>query len=172
MIILDTTHISLSAGMDEHGLDLPATFQAYQTQLELCVRKLWQNQETSKAWGRWLGLGDNMELVQKINAYAQKIHGQFEHLVIIGIGGSSLGAMAMFEALLPSYWNEHNPQQRQGHPKYYFVDNVDPDKLHGLLSILDLQRTLVNVITKSGTTAETMAGYLWLKAELEKSRGS
>lgn len=171
MIHLDTSNISQAAVGSAHGLDLKSAYAEYGPEVEQIVRTLWGNQNTPKAWLKWLTLGENTDLAHRVSAYAEEIKGQFDHLVILGIGGSSLGTMALFEALLTSYWNELSSEQRGGCPKYYFVDNVDPDKLQGLLAALDLKRTLVNVITKSGTTAETMAGYLWIKAEMEKAVG-
>lgn len=171
MLTLDTRNISEDAIGTIHGVDFPKAMVQYQAPLQHHIAALWQNPEQLNGWRRWLTLGDNADLVNRIEQYGQSVQGQFEHLVIIGIGGSALGALAMFQALLPSYWNELPREKRNGCPRYYFIDNVDPDKLQGLLNVLDLKRTLVNVITKSGTTAETMAGYLWLKAELEKAVG-
>jgi len=171
MITLETRNVSVDVVGREHGVDLPQAFAEWQPAIQDAVNHLWQNAETAGGWRRWLNLPNNTQLVADINQYAQSVHGQFEHLVVVGIGGSALGGVAMFEALLPSYWNERTPAQRGQHPRYYFVDNVDPDKLQALFEVLDLKKTLVNVITKSGTTAETMAGYLWLKDQLAKAVG-
>jgi glucose-6-phosphate isomerase len=171
MLELNTTNVTQAAVGQTHGLDLTKAYEEYRAPMRDMISQLWENKNTPNGWRRWLTLGENTELLKAVTDYANEVKGQFEHLVIIGIGGSALGGLAMFEALLPSYWNERAPQQRKNHPRYYFIDNVDPDKLTGLLSVLDLKRTLVNVITKSGTTSETMAGYLWLKAELEKEVG-
>lgn len=172
MLRFDPANVDEKIIGSRHGLNLSEIGKDNTAKITDAVNTLWQNRNTSGAWSRWLNLGENETLVQEVEKYAKQVHGQFDHLVIIGIGGSSLGAMAMFEALLPSYWNELTNEQRNGRPRYYFLDNVDPDKLHGLLNVLNLKRTLVNVITKSGTTAETMAGYLWLKARLEEAVGS
>ena len=51
------------------------------------------------------------------------------------------------------------------------MDNIDPDQISGLLDILDLKKTLVNVITKSGSTAETMSQYMIIKNRLEEELG-
>ena len=55
--------------------------------------------------------------------------------------------------------------------RIFFLDNVDPDQINGLLDILDLNKTLVNVITKSGDTAETMSQFMIVKDRLEKELG-
>ncbi len=172
MIALDTRNVTPEKIGAAHGFDLEKAFTEYAPRMAQITQHLWDNRQTEGGWRKWLNLGENTDLANRVTQYAESIRGQFEHLVIIGIGGSSLGGISMFEALLPSYWNERTMEQRAGRPRYYFIDNVDPDKIQGLFEVLDLKKTLVNVITKSGTTAETMAGYLWLKAELEKAVGT
>jgi glucose-6-phosphate isomerase len=98
--------------------------------------------------------------------------GRYDQLLVLGIGGSALGTIALSTALLPFRWNELGQTERQGRPRLYVLDNVDPDETDGLLRRLDFQRTLVNVISKSGTTAETMAGYLVVRERLEAAVGA
>ncbi len=100
-------------------------------------------------------------------SYAAANHGRYDALMVIGIGGSALGPIALATALLPFYWNELSPTRRRHMPRLYVLDNVDPDETVALLDRLDLERTLVNVISKSGTTGESMAGYLIIKQRLE-----
>lgn len=71
----------------------------------------------------------------------------FTDLVHIGIGGSDLGPRALYIAL-----QAHCLENRRVH----FISNVDPDDAHAVLAGLDLSRTLVNVVSKSGTTLETL----------------
>ena len=82
--------------------------------------------------------------------------------VVIGIGGSALGAAALRDALLP-------PVGRRP-PTLHILDNPDPDTVSALLARLDPARTLFNVVSKSGATAETMAQFLvvwrWLETAL------
>jgi glucose-6-phosphate isomerase len=104
--------------------------------------------------------------------YAATNHGKYDVLVVIGIGGSALGTIALATALLPFYWNELSPSRRRHAPRLYVLDNVDPDETAALLDRLDMERTLVNVISKSGTTGESMAGYLVIKQRLEAIVGA
>ncbi|UCC26476.1 MAG: glucose-6-phosphate isomerase [Gemmatimonadales bacterium] len=90
----------------------------------------------------------------------------FENLVVLGIGGSGLGAITLREGLLGQSWNERSDEDRSYFPRLYVLDNPDPETARGLLSRLDLRRTLVNVVSKSGTTAETMALYLVIRGML------
>lgn len=84
----------------------------------------------------------------------------FETVVVLGIGGSGLGAITLRDALLGSGWNELDQEARSHFPRLYVLDNPDPSTLRGLLRRIDLRRTLFNVVSKSGATAETMALYL------------
>jgi glucose-6-phosphate isomerase len=104
--------------------------------------------------------------------FAAANHGKHECLVVIGIGGSALGTTALATALLPFYWNELSATRRGFAPRLYVLDNVDPDETAALLDRLDMQRTLVNVVSKSGTTGESMAGYLVVRQRLESIVGS
>jgi glucose-6-phosphate isomerase len=93
---------------------------------------------------------------------ARRLEGRFANLVVLGIGGSALGLIALNSALrTPHRWAEKPP-------RLYVLDNIDPERVRTLLEALDPRQTLVNVITKSGDTAETMASFLifreWLAA--------
>jgi glucose-6-phosphate isomerase len=104
--------------------------------------------------------------------FAARNAGRYECLLVIGIGGSALGTTALATALLPFYYNELSPKERGGRPRLYVLDNVDPDETAALLDRLDLERTLVNVISKSGTTGESMAGYLVARERLVGAVGA
>lgn len=109
------------------------------------------------------------EVVKRINSVAEKIQSSCEYFVVLGIGGSALGPIAVFTALKHLYYNEL-PQNVRKTPKFYVVDNVDPERMNALFDIIDIKKTVFNVITKSGSTSETMSQYLivWdmLKAKL------
>lgn len=85
---------------------------------------------------------------------------RFDALVVIGIGGSAVGAKAVRDALLPPFWNERSPEARAGRPRLYVLDNPDPATVLALLGRLDLRNTAVNVVSKSGTTSETTANFM------------
>jgi len=86
--------------------------------------------------------------------------GKFDDLVVLGIGGSALGLTALATALCPPYWNHLPPEKRAGRPRLWVMDNVDPAEFAALLDLVDPKRTLFNVISKSGETAETMSQFL------------
>jgi len=91
----------------------------------------------------------------EIKKVASEVRKKFENFLILGIGGSALGPRAILEALSPL----HNLDKK---PKVFVYDNVDPRTLDRILSLADLKKTAVNVITKSGSTAETIASFMIL----------
>lgn len=104
-------------------------------------------------------------------ALAEQAKGRVENLVVLGIGGSALGMTALGTALLHPFHNLLPGTERGGRPRLFVVDNVDPDQIAGLFNHLDLRRSLINVISKSGSTAETMAAYLLVRRLLEQQVG-
>lgn len=96
----------------------------------------------------------------KLEAFLKKINGKFTDLVQIGIGGSDLGPRALAIALEAF----HKP----GH-RVHFISNVDPDDANEVLSKLDLKKTLVVVVSKSGTTLETLTNEMFVRKRMEAS---
>ncbi len=92
-------------------------------------------------------------------------------VVVLGIGGSALGPIALRTALRPPQWNLLDERARGGDPRLHVLDNVDPANITALLARLDLRRSLFVVISKSGGTAETMAQYLVIRARLATDLG-
>jgi glucose-6-phosphate isomerase len=95
----------------------------------------------------------------------------FEDVVVLGIGGSGLGAKALRDALLGPFWNDRSDEERDHFPRLHVVDNPDPFTMSGLFERIDPARTLFNVISKSGATAETMAQYLIVRDRVEAAVG-
>ena len=92
-------------------------------------------------------------------------------VVVLGIGGSALGPIALRTALRPPQWNLLDDQARGGAPRLHVLDNVDPANISALLARLDLRKSLFVVTSKSGGTAETMAQYLVVRARLAAALG-
>lgn len=110
------------------------------------------------------------EEFERLLATAQAVRARYKNFVVLGIGGSALGTIALKSALLHPYYNEL-PDTRRGGPRLYVLDNIDPDWLAGLLDVLDPAETCFNVITKSGDTAETMSQFLWARELLIERLG-
>ncbi len=110
--------------------------------------------------------------VQEITTFAEGLGQAHEEVLVLGIGGSALGARALLQALRRPMWNEWDDEGREFFPRLTILDNVDPTTVHAALQRIDPRRVLVNVISKSGGTAETMAQYLVVHAWLENALGS
>ena len=156
---------------EDNGLHLQSEFAAYQEKIKDIIVDLNKRKDKPGQWLQWMNLGYNEETLWYVKEYAAMVKDRFENILVLGIGGSALGGIAVTEALLKPYWNLLSDEQREGLPKIFFLDNIDPDTMTGLLDILDLSKTLVNVITKSGSTAETMSQFMIVKDRLEKELG-
>ena len=110
---------------------------------------------------------DESEL-DDIIAVADDIATNFSDFVVLGIGGSALGNIAVQSALNHPFYNLLRNEIR---PRLFIMDNVDPEFINGLLDVLPLEKTFFNVITKSGTTAETMSQYLIFQDIIKKRLG-
>ena len=88
-------------------------------------------------------------------ASAIRAQGKFDAVVVNGIGGSALGPQLMQFAINGPYWNEMSRSQRNDWLKIYFLDNTDSSGFADLISVMDPERTLHLVISKSGGTQET-----------------
>ena len=170
MIKLDFSNASNKV-IQEEGLDLTSSFNEYAPKIQEIITNLNMKKDKPGSWLQWMNLGYNEETVWYVKEYAAMVDGRFDNILVLGIGGSALGAMALSEALLKPYWNLLDKEKRDNYPKIFFLDNIDPDQINALLDILDLKRTLVNVITKSGSTAETMSQFMIIKDRLQALLG-
>lgn len=119
----------------------------------------------------WADLPYNQtEIVEDILATASYIKKNFEYFVVLGIGGSALGPIAAFQACCHMHYNDLPKRKRKG-PKFYVEDNVDPERMMALLDVIDVEKTMFNVITKSGSTSETMTQYLIINNILKEKLG-
>lgn len=119
----------------------------------------------------WTELAYNQDdIVEDILTTAEYIRENFDYFVVLGIGGSALGPIAVFQALCHLRHNDL-PKDKRKAPKFYVEDNIDPDRMQSLLEVIDIKKTMFNVITKSGSTSETMSQYLIINDILEKQLG-
>ena len=119
----------------------------------------------------WRDLPHNQaEVVKDIVAYADEVCHRFENLVVFGIGGSALGPIAVQQAIHSPFYNIC-AGHRGGRPRLFVADNIDPRTVGQLLDIVDLNKTLFSVVSKSGSTSETMAQFMIIKDILEKELG-
>ena len=167
MIKVDFNNVSKDVLGEEYGLDLEYEYSEYAQKIDEAIKNLNFNKDKQGAWLQWMNLGYSEETLWYVKEYAAMVEGRFDNVLVLGIGGSALGARAFCEALLKPYWNQLSKEERGGYPRIFFLDNIDPDTISGLLDVLDLKKTLVNVITKSGSTAETMSQFMIIKDKLQ-----
>jgi len=172
MLEFNWKNVDSSVIGSEHGIDVKKEFDNHKDRIAAIVSDIYTNKTASGRWLAWMNLGYKEETVSEINEYAVSVKGKFDNLIVMGIGGSALGAISVTEALLKPYWNLLNKEARNNFPRIFVLDNIDPDQINGLLDSIDLKKTLVNVITKSGNTAETMSQFMIVKQRLETLIGS
>ncbi len=171
MIELNYRNVKQEVIGEENGLNIEEEFSSYKDTIHRIIADLNSNKDKPGQKLQWMNLGYNEETSWYVREFAAMVENRFDNVLILGLGGSALGGKAVCEALLPPYWNFLTKEQRNNYPRIFFLDNIDPDQMNSLLKILDLKKTLVNVVTKSGSTAEVMAQYMVLKDLMEKELG-
>lgn len=164
--------------VSEHGLDAALLEPRSAATLAIVAATRRLSTTRGKGWERWRELPlDPMrsEHLKGVRAAAQACAGRFETMVVLGIGGSALGNTALQAALNPPTHNLLAPAQRKG-PRMFVADNVDPDSFAAVMDLCasqpgGLSRTLFNVISKSGETAETAAQFMIVRDALRSALG-
>ena len=167
MIEIDLRNLASARIGPDRGLELDAELDALAPDLDDDAARLTARRRDPDAMLGWTELATaSDDLLARIEAWRASVQGWCRDLVVLGIGGSSLGAAAVVRAL------QRGADLRRGDAvRIRFVDNVDADEVHDLIEELDPATTVVNVISKSGTTAETMAAWLVFEAWLRDGVG-
>ena len=122
-------------------------------------------------WQEWCELPFAPESeIDELIKYCGDIGKKAESFVVLGIGGSALGPLAVASSLIHLHHNELDKAKRKA-PKLYVEDNVDPERMASLIDVLDLKTAYFNVITKSGETSETLSQFLILYSMLKRELG-
>ena len=106
----------------------------------------------------------------RVQTLADEMRGEFDTLVVVGIGGPALGVRALTGALRPPF-AEFRPGTKESGARVLVADNIDPTTVAAILDEVDLHKTAFNVISKSGDTAETMSQFLILRDRILKQLG-
>ncbi|HEX8271131.1 MAG TPA: glucose-6-phosphate isomerase [Longimicrobiaceae bacterium] len=168
LVTLDYNNMLAPRLGGEHGID-PARLDALAERFREVHADTERRREAKELGFYDLAYAD--EVVSEIESFANGAGQVFENLVVLGIGGSALGTIALRTALLHPYWNELDGEGRDFFPRLYVLDNVDPATFTAFLDHVDLRKTLFNVVSKSGGTAETMSQYLVIRDKLEAELG-
>ncbi|KNF07783.1 glucose-6-phosphate isomerase Pgi [Gottschalkia purinilytica] len=113
----------------------------------------------------------NKEEFNKVKKIAKKIKNDSDILVVIGIGGSYLGARAVIEAINHTFYNLL-PKSKRKYPQILFAgNNLSSNYMNDLIEIMEDKDISINVISKSGTTMETTIAFRILKKFMERKYG-
>ncbi len=155
MIKLDYTNVfedSVSGGLSEEE------FFSLETRAREAVDRLLKEIEEGKIGYATLVDFDSSEDFSKTVELARECSSRYRDLVVVGIGGSALGAKAVDSALMLSSQSSYGLRERN----FYVLDNVDPEFVFSVFEKLELENTCFNIVTKSGSTAETLSIFLFL----------
>ena len=94
-----------------------------------------------------------------------------DNLVVLGIGGSALGTTALANALKPPFYNLLSARERKGRPRVFVMDNVDPVTFRRMMRMCQPDRTVYNVVSKSGSTAEIATQMMIVIHALQRRLG-
>jgi len=149
------------------GID-PATWTEAETQFTAAKRGF----DALRASGTvgFVDLPANKTLLEQVEKFSSAARGKYKDIVVLGIGGSALGPIALRTALRPSGWNMLDDKARDGYPRLHVLDNVDPETIDALLVRVRLEQTLFIVTSKSGGTAETMAQFLVVHDRIARAK--
>lgn len=142
-------------------------------QVELAAKMLEEKTGAGNDYLGWLHLPSDYdrEEFQRIQRAAKQIQSNSDVFIIIGIGGSYLGARAVIECLNHSFSNSLTKEKRKI-PEIYFVgQNISGRYVKHLLEVIGERDFSINVISKSGTTTEPAIAFRILKKKLEKKYG-
>ena len=164
----------LSDRVGNHGLDAARIGPG--SELDDAARTLTASLAKSRGtnWERWRELPFGLPRQQHTDAIRNLVEerrGKFENLVVLGIGGSALGNIALQAALNPPTWNLLPASGRNG-PRMFVIDNVDPANFAAIMDICPPEQTLYNVVSKSGETAETAAQFMWVRDTINHALGN
>ncbi len=166
-IKLDYTNVLAGQVGKKHGLTLEQI-----TELSPAARDIHKGLQAKRKSGAlpFYDLPYDKESTTAIVKASRSLRKKFSTMVVLGIGGSALGTMALFSALRRSQHNSLTVTKREG-MRLYVADNIDPDHFAELLSTIKIKETVFNVISKSGATAETMSQFMIVANLLKKKIG-
>ncbi len=145
----------------------------YAEQVALIHEELHQKANYKSEFLGWLELPTNYDKleVENIKKAAKKIRKDSEVLVVIGIGGSYLGARAVIEGLTHTFYNYLPKEQRKSPQILYVGNNLNPNYINDLIELIGNRDLSINVISKSGTTTEPAIAFRIFRELLENKYG-
>lgn len=144
-------------------------FGQYTEEIEKIHNNIHKNANSEKEFLGWVELPTNYDKEEfaRIKKAAEKIQNNSDVLIVIGIGGSYLGARAVIEALTNSFYNLQSSSKRKKPQILYVGNNISPVYMNDLLDLIENKDVSINVISKSGTTTEPAIAFRFLREVLE-----
>ena len=136
-------------------------------------QELHEKSKNKKAFLGWLNLPTDYDKkeFERIKKAAHKIQEDSEILLVIGIGGSYLGARAVIEALTNTFYNMQDKEIRKTPQILYVGNNLSPNYIHDIIDLIGNKDLSINVISKSGTTTEPAIAFRIFRELLENKYG-
>ena len=145
----------------------------YKEQVENIHKELHRRAEKEDDFVGWLELPSKYDKKEfkRIQTAAKRINKDSDILLVIGIGGSYLGARAVIEALSSSFYNMQTLKQRKNTLVLFAGNNLSPNYINDLIEVIGDKDFSINVISKSGTTTEPAIAFRIFREILENKYG-
>ncbi len=167
----------LKLNLEHSGID-EKILKKYDKKVKEIHEELHKNKTNEDEFLGWMDLPKNYNKREfsKIKEAAKKIQGDSDVLLVIGIGGSYLGARAVIESLTNSFYNMQSKEERKTPQIIYVGNNISPNYINDVIEFITNKDFSINVISKSGTTTEPAIAFrifrelLESKYDLEEAR--
>ena len=159
-IIIDYKNVTSAVIGAKNGIT-PSQLKSLGKKIKPLISKI--NEQRKAGETPFRDLPYNKVISKRVNAVVKTLRKECDYLVVLGIGGSALGNIALDTALRPFLPDPKNKQSRR--PQLFVLDNVDPAQFASFLDYIKpvLKRTVFNVISKSGRTSETAAQFMTIR---------
>ena len=164
--------LGLKLDLENTGID-EKEIQKYAKKVSDIHGKLHEEKDDENEFLGWLELPTkyNKREFKKIKECAKKIQSDSDVLVVIGIGGSYLGARAVIESLTNTFYNLQDKEMRKTPQIIYVGNNLSPNYMNDVIDLVSSKDFSINVISKSGTTTEPAIAFRIFRELIESKYG-
>lgn len=157
----------------KHAQVFEKNVMKYAEEVKVIHKELHEKASSKKEFLGWLELPTNYDKkeFEKIKKAAQSIQSNSEVLLVIGIGGSYLGARAVIEALTNTFYSMQDKEHRKTPLVLYVGNNLNPNYINDIIELVANKDFSINVISKSGTTTEPAIAFRIFREILENKYG-
>lgn len=150
------------AGVSEKNIKGGLSFKIPATARKKQIKEIFSHAVSEMT--EWIELCDTKEIdIQNIVQFGEQVNKKYDNFVVLGIGGSALGIKMLQNTFVDSI-------NKDTDTKVYVCDNIDGDYFLSLMNTLNLKKTMFNVITKSGSTSETLAQMLIMMERIKEKK--